>query len=37
MLRAMDVTEALLDSWGRQCQMPYHLVSILTPELLPAK
>lgn len=33
----MDVTEALLDSWARQCQMLDHLVSILTPELLSAK
>lgn len=33
----MTVTEALLDSWDRQCKMLGNLVGTLTPELLDAK
>lgn len=33
----MTVTEALLDSWDRQCRMLDNLLGILTPDLLEAK
>lgn len=35
--QGMDVTEALLDSWRRQCRIVDNVASRFTPELLQAK